>query len=362
MRTDGETMTADELVDGGVIQELNRRLLNPAGLRAVMDPDTGAVWISRVSPDFTLPESAQRVPRALAFEGAEMWAAQERVRKLGVLRQQFAGMGPERVAVGGVYADDDLLARLSDACRCAADAVPGLRGVSEDAAFGIAIAVRETLRTLCVESTDGGATWWARSLGPASSVPDGVGRAVLRAMFLVDDIARLQAADGGGELYPHEVEQFERLRGVVAEVLADSPALADDTRGPEASAALLDAVADLETLYASAQRGMRIARGDPDALRSWEAVRPKLQAAAQAAFDGMDAYEKLIAGQLYDWEEADWPTLERRIADRLSAAVEAQADADRTAREAAQEIERCVRARDVVLLAMARLRDTGGAP
>lgn len=367
------SLTPGELMDGGVLQEANRRFFHPAGLVLTLSVATGRLDVCESPPDALLIDGPARIGKARLFEAREIETAETRVPAVGCIRQQFSGMGPEVVSVDGIDLDDEFRRLLEDTVLGVAQMMPAARENAEAVAQVAAVALRSILRGLRVESRDGGASWRAAAVATTAISAD-FGAAVVRAGFLVADIRRLQ--DGGGDatgtsldvarataarqLYPHEVEEFDVLAAQVAEIeAAVAERGAEVSTDAETCARLQAVVDDLERLFGNAQRGMRTLRGDPDALVEWERVRPAMQAAAQASFDAMDAADKLFAGQLYDWEDADWPRLSGMVEQRMAAAREAHHEAETEAREAAQELERCNRASLVVGAAMDRIRAQG---
>jgi hypothetical protein len=68
----------------------------------------------------------------------------------------------------------------------------------------------------------------------------------------------------------------------------------------------------------------------------------------------MSEYDRLIARELWPWEDADWPALATTIRDELAAAQAAQADAERSLQEAMQRTAALSAALDTIGEALER--------
>ena len=123
----------------------------------------------------------------------------------------------------------------------------------------------------------------------------------------------------------------------------------------DAFAADLDEVhRTLERLYESAQPGMRVYRGDPDAREAFDEHRVRLKAAANSAVDRMDEYERLQAGELGDYEAADWQALDARLTAEIDEDARVCAEIEATLMQHIQRRDGRMRSLEVVRRALAR--------
>jgi hypothetical protein len=372
-------LTVDQAIERGVVQEINRQLLHPAGyaLRAHRTVD-GGVWVELLEtpPEHTLLTSgpsftAQRIKRANAFAARRMEIGPARVEALGFLKQPMSDAAEDVIVPTA-----ERLSDLRDAVRSVVTASP-LRDVAGDAdltewaCYTLASAVLHVLRDLAVESRDGGASWTFCKAPRPTLVDPALGDALSRGDHLCADIRRLQAvsieasqaraaATGetplGGELLPSEWAEFE---SVEADFLRESTAaveqLASGDPPQRVPDAMADSLAELERFYGLVQPGMRVARGESDAFALWDrAARPALRDAARESFRRMSEYDRLIARELWPWEDADWPALATTICDELAAAQASQADAERSLQEAMQRTAALSAALDTIGEALER--------
>jgi hypothetical protein len=156
------------------------------------------------------------------------------------------------------------------------------------------------------------------------------------------------AATAKGELYPAEVAEFAAYRQAMAEIAPDAaPEGVEDIRQ------------GLERLYALAQPGMRVYRGDADAVDAFQGHRERLRAAAHATVQTMTDHERLVSGDLSDYDAADWQALEARAAADLERATAAVSEADAAMAMAIQARDAALRAMDTVTRALARVAGGG---
>lgn len=347
-----------EAIDLGIVQEINRQVLHPSGysLQVATEPTGRTARVRRVGPGWALdvvgPILEVRVQRAEAFATQAAENAAARIEALGYLRQPL-GDAPEMVFTPTAVDREAIASAVASAV-----IVSGLAGVSGDhdlrewACDALATAVAHVLRDLAVSSPDGGASWVLAQAPRPAVVDPALGDALSRGDHLCADVRRLQAEseaaskarsehgapDLGGELLPSEVADFESA--AVAFVAARDGVLArlqagesDVTVPPE----MADAIVEMERLYALAQPGMRVHRGDPTAFGLWDkAVRPALRDAARDSFQRMSDHDRLMARELWPWENADWRALADTVGADLADARAAQADAERAMQEATQ--------------------------
>lgn len=379
MRPDTGRVSIEDLRADGVILEVNRRVLNPAGLSLALEGPDGPLTIWRHGPDAAgytpTPELAQK---AAAFRAIEATEHQARFSARGYLVQPFPGDGPR--VVQAFTADlDGIWAFIEQAAgEAAARATRERVGLPANSLTTLAevlvsifpsVVVAPLLGRLALVSSDGGATYEWR-LQPEAKV-DNDGSVWARCAYLITEIERLQfggaadVGDAGGEireyverakceLYDHEVEEFAAARVSFEQLMGRtvSEDSADDF------AADLDEVhRTLERLYESAQPGMRLYRGDPDSREAFEAHRERLKAAANSAVDRMDEYERLQAGELGDYEAADWQALSDRLTAEVDEDARVCAEIEATLMQHIQRRDGRMRSLDVVRRALAR-KDT----
>lgn len=371
-------LTVDQAIERGVLQEINRQILHPAGYALRLGGSTGQsikAEIVEVGPEQVLTTGdvmlPLRIERANAFAARRMEIGPARVEALGFLKQPLSDAAEDVIVPTA-----ERLSDLRDAVRSAVTASP-LRDVAGDADLTewacdtLTSAVLHVLRDLAVESKDGGASWTFRKAPRPTLVDPALGDALSRGDHLCADIRRLQAvsieasqaraaatgeAPLGGELLPSEWVEFE---AVEADFLRESTAavaqLASGDPPRRVPDAMADALAELERLYGLVQPGMRVARGESDAFALWDrAARPALRDAARESFRRMSEYDRLIARELWPWEDADWPALATTISDELAAAQAAQADAERSLQEAMQRTAALSAALDTIGEALER--------
>lgn len=365
MRSDAGPVPIEDLRRHGVLLEINRRVLHPVGLSLYVDGRTGGMYIVRDNTTGgggvlfagTVPGVAEKAERFREMECAEHMA---RYLSLGFIVEPLGDEPPRVVAADGLDGVtvwpfvESVVAALTAALPFTGD---DLRAVVDAVASAFPSAVLAPLLSrLELQSTDGGATWQWRIGEDTSTTETGP---LQRCIFLCDEIERLQ--NGGessignpsdaileyvqrarGQLYPDEVAEFSAARSVV---------LSDDPSQEQVESAH----AALERLYCLAQPGMRILRGDADARDEFEGHRVGLRDAARAAADRMTAYERLVAGELGDYDVAPWADLQVQVERDLEMATEACAEADRQLREATQAQERAQRCLAVVGRARARV-------
>ena len=369
MRPDAGRVSIEDLRADGVILEVNRRVLNPAGLSLALEGPDGPLTIWRYGPGeagYTpTPELAQK---AAAFRAIEATEHQARFSARGYLVQPFPGEGPR--VVQAFTADlDGIWAFIEQAAGEAAARVAHQPGETLAAALASvlpSVVVAPLLGRLALVSSDGGATYEWR-LQPEAKV-DNDGSVWARCAYLITEIERLQfggAADVGdaggeireyvqrakGELYDHEVEEFAAARVSFEQMMGRTVS----EESADAFAADLDEVhRTLERLYESAQPGMRLYRGDPDSREAFEAHRERLKAAANSAVDRMDEYERLQAGELGDYEAADWQALSDRLTAEIDEDARVCAEIEATLMQHIQRRDGRMRSLEVVRRALAR--------
>lgn len=376
MRPDTGRVSIEDLRADGVLLEINRRVLNPAGLSLALEGPDGPLTIWRYGPDAAgytaTPELARK---AAAFRAIEATEHQARFNALGYLVQPFTGEGPRVVQaftadLDGIWAfieqaAGEAVARAATAWQAQADGDPMVL-IDELASVLPSVVVAPLLGRLALVSSDGGATYEWR-LQPEAKV-DSDGSVLARCAYLITEIERLQfggAADVGdaggeireyvqrakGELYEHEVEEFAAARVSFEQMMGRT--VSEDSA--EAFAADLDEVhRTLERLYESAQPGMRLYRGDPDSREAFEAHRERLKAAANSAVDRMDEYERLQAGELGDYEAADWQALSDRLTAEVDEDARVCAEIEATLMQHIQRRDGRMRSLEVVRRALAR--------
>lgn len=369
MRHDPGRVSTDDLRRDGVLLEVNRRVLHPIGLSLCLDGETGGMYVNKdayagqggcvyggvFGKDRLTPRE-----KADVFRDMERTEHMARYRALGFIIEPIGDEPPRVVAADGINGVtvwpfvESVVAALTAALPFSGD---DLRNVVDAVAAAFPSAVlAPILSRLELQSADGGATWQWRIGADTSTTETGP---LQRCLFLCEEIERLQ--NGGlsnvgapsdaileyvqrarGQLYPGEVEEFAAARTVV---LSDAPTpLQVD-----------GAHATLERLYGLAQPGMRILRGDADAREEFEGHRIGLRDAARAAADRMSAYERLVSGELADYDPAPWAELQAQAERDMEMATEACAEADRQLRGATQAQERAQRCLAVVGRALARV-------
>lgn len=373
MRPDTGRVSIADLRADGVLLEVNRRVLHPVGLSLTLETMNGPLQIHRhgeavahYDPD--MPGVAEKAAAFRAIEAAEH---QARFNSLGYLIQPLPGEGPR--VVQAFTADlDGIWAFIEQAAAEAAARVAREPGDTLAAALASvlpSVVVAPLLGRLALVSIDGGATYEWR-LQPEARV-DNDGSVWARCAYLITEIERLQfggAADVGdaggeireyvqrakGELYEHEVEEFAAARVSFEQMMGRTVS----EESADAFAADLDEVhRTLERLYESAQPGMRVYRGDPDAREAFDEHRVRLKAAANSAVDRMDEYERLQAGELGDYEAADWQALDARLTAEIDEDARVCAEIEATLMQHIQRRDGRMRSLEVVRRALAR-KDT----
>lgn len=372
------TLTMDQVLDGGVLQEINRQIMHPAGYVLRFLDATGEtlrVQILECAADHVLTTDEPVLPlrreRAAAFAARRDENRAARIEALGFLRQPLSEVSEDVI----VPATHDLQA-LRDAVRSAVAAsslrdVVGDVDIAEWACDTLASAVLHVLRDLAVESRDGGASWALRKAPRPTLVDQAVGDAMSRGDHLCADVRRLQAASIeasaaraaesggepiGGELMPSEWVEFEAAESAFQQ--ARDAAVAQVVSGDAPAGvppAIADALAELERFYGLAQPGMRVHRGEPEAFAIWDrSARPALRDAARESFRRMSEYDRLMARELWPWEDADWQALAATVRDEHAAAHAAQEDAERSLQEAMQRTAALSSALDTIGEALER--------
>lgn len=376
-------LTWGEAIDRGTVQEINRQVLHPAGyaLQLDLEPGHGVARICDVGPEraLTVDDASRpiRVARAQAFASRCDEMRDARVEALGYLRQPLSD-APELVVVPGEVDRDAICAAVSASVRASGLAdVAGDADLSEWACDTLAAAVLHALRGLAVVSPDGGATWRLCRAPRPALIDQALGEALTRGEHLCADIRRLQAESEaaskrreaetgstgtGAELLPSEWAEFEAAESVFTrcrDAAVAALAVGQDATVPDEMA---DALAELERLYGLAQPGMRVHRGDPTAFAIWDRdVRPALRDAARDAYRRMSEEDRLMARELWPWENADWPALRDFVAGDLDAATQAVAECERNLREAMQRHAALVDAMRTVEEGLQRVH-AGSAP
>jgi len=350
-------LTWDEAIDRGVLQEINRQVLQPSGyVLRLLDIGKGTCCVYDVGPAHTLTADDSmhqtRLNRAQAFASRCDEMREARVAALGYLRQPLAD-APELVVVPGEVDRDAIGAAVSASVRASGLAdVAGDADLSEWACDALAVAVLHALRGLAVVSPDGGATWRLCRAPRPALIDHALGEALTRGEHLCADIRRLQAESEaaskrresetgttgtGAELLPSEWAEFEAVESVFTRCRDAAVAALADGQDATVPDEMADALAELERLYGLAQPGMRVHRGEPAAFAIWDRdVRPALRDAARDAYRRMSEEDRLMARELWPWEDADWPALRDFVAGDLDAAAQAVAECERSLREAMQ--------------------------
>lgn len=373
----------DEAITRGVVQEINRQVLHPAGytMRLDFDPGRAVASICDVGPAHALVVDdgvrPLRVGRAQAFASRCDEMREARVATLGYLRQPLAD-APELVVVPDEVDRDAIGAAVSASVRASGLAyVAGDADLSEWAGDALAVAVLHTLRGLAVVSPDGGATWrMCRAPRPAL-IDQVLGEALTRGEHLCADIRRLQAESEaasmrresetgtvgtGAELLPSEWVEFGAAESVFMRCRDAAVAALADGQDATVPDEMADALAELERLYGLAQPGMRVHRGEPAAFAIWDRdVRPALRDAARDAYRRMSEEDRLMARELWPWEDANWPALRDFVAGDLDAATQSVAECERSLREAMQRHAALVDAMKTVEEGLQRVQ-AGGTP
>ncbi len=369
MRPDTGRVSIEDLRAGGVLLEINRRVLNPVGLALTLEDAAGPLTIWRHGPGATVYTPTDEIAqKAAAFRAIEATEHQARFSARGYLVQPFPGDGPR--VVQAFTADlDGIWAFIEQAAGEAAARV--VNAFPETLAPALAsvlpsIVVAPLLGRLALVSSDGGATYEWR-MQPEAKI-DNDGSVWARCAYLITEIERLQfggAADVGdaggeireyvqrakGELYEHEVEEFAAARVSFEQMMGRTVS----EESADAFAADLDEVhRTLERIYESAQPGMRLYRGDPDSREAFEAHRERLKAAANSAVDRMDEYERLQAGELGDYEAADWQALSDRLTAEIDEDARVCAEIEATLMQHIQRRDGRMRSLEVVRRALAR--------
>lgn len=376
MRHDPGRVSTEDLRADGVLLEINRRVLHPVGLSISLETMDGPLQIyrhiaaeTRYDPD--APWVAGLAQKAAAFRAIEAAEHQARFNTLGYLIQPLPGDPPRTVAaftadLDGIWAFIEKAAAEAAARVWAASEVEDIGRLAEELATVLpSVVVAPLLGRLSLVSENGGATYeWRLQPEP---VLDDDGSVWARCAYLIAEIERLQyggtpdLGDAGseireyvqrakGELYEHEVDEFVGARARFDELANRTPATPELT-----DFSSLDEVhATLERIYEAAQPGMRVYRGDPDAREAFEEHRVRLKAAANSAVDRMTDYERLMSGELGDYEAADWPALDARVTQDIESATRACAAAEAAMRDAVQARDAAQRAMAVVGRALAR--------
>lgn len=370
MRPDAGRVSIEDLRADGVLLEVNRRVLHPVGLALTLETEDGPLHVHRHGTESTrydlgLPGLAEKAAAFRAIEAAEH---QARFSSLGYLIQPLPGEGP-RVVQAFTADIDGIWAFIEQAAGEAAARVahePGETMAAAIASVLPSVVVAPLLGRLALVSSDGGATYEWR-LQPEAKI-DNDGSVWARCAYLITEIERLQfggAADVGdaggeireyvqrakGELYEHEVEEFAAARVSFEQMMGRTVS----EESAEAFAADLDEVhRTLERLYESAQPGMRVYRGDPDAREAFDEHRVRLKAAANSAVDRMDEYERLQAGELGDYEAADWQALDARLIAEIDEDARVCAEIEATLMQHIQRRDGRMRSLEVVRRALAR--------
>lgn len=376
MRPDPGRVSIEDLRADGVLLEINLRVLNPVGLALTLDGPQGPMSVWRHGSDAAgYTPTEELAQKAAAFRAIEATEHHARFNALGYLIQPLPGDPPRTVAA--YTADlDGIWAFIEQAAgEAAARAASAWIGQCTDdvgvLAQEIAAALPSTLVApllgrISLVSTNGGATYEWR-LQPEAAV-DNDGSVWARCTYLIAEIERLQyggtpdLGDAGaeireyvqrakGELYEHEVDEF-----VGARTRFDSLAgrTVSDETAAEFAADLDEVHATLERIYEAAQPGMRVYRGDPDAREAFEEHRVRLKAAANSAVDRMTDYERLMSGELGDYEAADWSALDAKVTQDIESATRACVAAEAALRDAVQARDAAQRAMAVVGRALAR--------
>lgn len=383
MRPDPGPIPLEDIRANGVLLEINRRVLHPVGLALTIESPSGKMWVERMDrsgaagviygSDFPGIDV-----KAAAFRALESVEHPPRYAALGFLVEPLPGDPPRVVRA----ATCDTEALWPEVVRMAHDLVRELpldNEILQTVADCIAGAlpravVAPLLGRLALVSTDGGASWQYRLSDPPAEFEDGPTMA--RCAFLLAEIDRLQGGGESpvtqaesetglrtsreireyivtpkGELYDSEVEEFQAAR-VRFEVLCGRT-VSEDT-APAFEGDVADVHRTLERLYASAQPGMRVYRGDDAAREAFNGHREALRDAANSAVQRMGERERLDAGELHDFEGADWPALQASLAVEHAEAVDACAELERQLNGAIQAREAAQRGLAVCLRALAR--------
>ncbi len=373
MRPDTGRVSIEDLRADGVLLEVNRRVLNPVGLALTLETMDGPIQIHRQGATVAHydPDMPGLAEKAAAFRAIEATEHQSRFSARGYLIQPLPGEGPRVVQaftadLDGIWAFIEQAAgELGARVEAAWPAVPG--GLAAEVATLLpSLVVAPLLGRLALVSSDGGATYEWR-LQPEAKV-DNDGSVWARCAYLITEIERLQfggAADVGdaggeireyvqrakGELYEHEVEEFAAARVSFEQMMGRTVS----EESADAFTADLDEVhRTLERLYESAQPGMRVYRGDPDAREAFDEHRVRLKAAANSAVDRMDEYERLQAGELGDYEAADWQALDARLTAEIDEDARVCAEIEATLMQHIQRRDGRMRSLEVVRRALAR--------
>jgi len=370
MRRDPGRVSVEDLRADGVLLEVNRRVLHPVGLALTLESAEGPLQVWRIEPDASRygPDMTGLAEKAAAFRAIEATEHQARFSALGYLIQPFPGDAPRTVAA--FTADlDGIWAFIEQA---AGEAVAQVAHASPetlaDALVSVlpSVVVAPLLGRLSLVSTDGGATYEWR-LQPEAQIADD-GSIWARCAYLVAEIQRLQfgaeadVGDAGGEireyvqrakgeLYEHEVAEFDAAR---AELDALTGRTVSEDNAEAFTAAVEELHRTLERLYEAAQPGMRVYRGDEDARQRFDAHRLRLRESARSATDRMTDYEKLQAGELGDYEAADWDALDARLTAEIEDDVRACAEMEAALMQHLQRRDARMRSQEVVKRALAR--------
>ncbi len=373
MRRDPGRVSVEDLRADGVLLEVNRRVLHPVGLALTLETMDGPLQIHRIAQDATRydPTVPGLAEKAAAFRAIEATEHQARFSALGYLVQPFPGDAPRTVAaftadLDGIWAFIEQAA--GQAAAQVAHAPPETLAESLVSVLP-SVVVAPLLGRLSLVSTDGGATYEWR-LQPEAKIADD-GSIWARCAYLIAEIQRLQfgaEADVGdasneireyvrrakGELYDHEVAEFDAAR---AEFDALAGRTVSEDSAAEFEAALEETHRTLERIYEAAQPGMRLYRGDETERRRFEAHRERLRESARSATDRMTDYEKLQAGELGDYEAADWDALDARLAAEIEDDVRACAEMEASLMQHLQRRDARMRSQEVVKRALARRGD-----
>lgn len=358
-----DVLSFEQVVEWGLRVEINRRLLFPAGLSMALSPGTKpgecVAVFRREGPDKCIPPGhmAGALERAATFEERELGNASERMAALGYLRQPLTDE-PERIRLS--LPDPDVLSAIAESAlgralaNAPADVLVNVGDIADELGDALALA----LTSLCVVSTDGGGTWRIAPAPRPNVIPDGTAMLVSRGEHIVLDVRRM-AAERASELMPGEVAEFDVAAAAFESArdaaLIDALAASDRPDASAAIARLSDCVAELERLYALAQPGMRVHRGEPEAFAEWDRkARPALRDAVRSSLERMSDYELLTAGELWPWDDADWQALSERLGEDMAAARERAADAERELADAAREVEALERMSATVREALGR--------
>lgn len=382
MRPDPGPIPLEDLRAHGVLLEINRRVLHPVGLSLSVESPGGTLRLTRDEASGRggvifggMPGLAAKAEAFRALEAAEHPG---RFGETGFIIEPLPGDPPRTIRA--LSADTEAL--WPEVERMAQDLVrdlPLTTDLLETVAAVVSGAlpravVAPLLGRLALVSTDGGASWQYRLDDPPQAIEDGP--TIARCAFILAEIDRLQSGGESpvtqaesetgqrasaeireyvvaakGELYDSELEDLAAARARF-EVLCGRT-VHEDT-APMFEGDLADVHRMLERLYGNAQPGMRVYRGDDAAREAFNGHRVALREAAHSAVERMSQRERLDAGELHDFEDADWPGLENQLTAEHADAVEACAELERQLNAAIQAREAAQRGMAVCSRALAR--------